>query len=197
MNDRAAGYIGMAATVLFAACLLIFAEISPGYSHATKAVSELGAIGAPYQFAWNVLGFLLPGILMIFHGWGVGAAASDRVAGFFLALAGLSFAATSIPADMANYSSTNTVGHIAASSGAFGFWLIGALKLAYQRGSERHLLSRVAVLSLWLAVAATIVRFSGLVYPGTGQRVAFAAFFAWIFASAVVLIVDRTPSRST
>jgi len=72
MTIREFGIFGLAATILFVFSLVVFAELSPGYTHATKAVSELGAIGAPHQLAWNIFGFLLPGLMMAAHGWGIG-----------------------------------------------------------------------------------------------------------------------------
>ncbi len=186
MSNRAAGMMGLAATSLFAAALFYFASLIPGYTHATTAISEFGAIGAPYRHAWNLLGFLLPGIFMSFHGWGVGAARADPIAGFLFAMAGLSFAATAIPADMSNYLAPTTTAHIAASLGVFAFWLLASLKLAF----GRDLLARITVWSLWLALAAGAIRFSGFVYPGTGQRLAFAAFFIWVAATSIALIVS-------
>jgi len=57
---------GPAAAALFFLSLISFAAMrSDGYSHATKAVSELGAIGAPFAMAFNIVGFILPGILII------------------------------------------------------------------------------------------------------------------------------------
>jgi hypothetical protein len=121
MTDRAAGFFGLAATACFTISLLVFADIYPGYSHATKAISELGAIGAPHQVGWNLLGFMLPGLLLAFHGWGVGQAGHDRIAAVLFSLAGLSFAATSIPVDMSSYHLPTSQAHITASLGVFVF----------------------------------------------------------------------------
>lgn len=189
MTDRAAGFFGLAATACFTISLLVFADIYPGYSHATKAISELGAIGAPHQVGWNLLGFMLPGLLLAFHGWGVGQAGHDRIAAVLFSLAGLSFAATSIPVDMSSYHLPTSQAHITASLDVFVFWLMASLKLALRGGSTR--LSRVTTISLWLAAAAGVVRFSGLVFPGTGQRLAFAAFFVWVLATSLVLVFSK------
>ena len=102
MSPTAAGVYGLAGTVLFTIALITFAESYPGYSHATKAVSELGAIGAPHGMAWNIIGFILPGLLLAFHGWGLGRVTQSPLVSVLLAISGLAFASTSIPADMSD-----------------------------------------------------------------------------------------------
>lgn len=196
MSSKAAGIYGVVATAWFTIALLVFAEIYPGYSHATKAVSELGAIGAPHQHAWNVLGFLLPGLLLAFHGWGLGISAGDRMAGTAYFLSGLSFAATCVPADMSDYGATTSQIHIAASLAVFAFWLAGSLRLTLSRTATSKALLRATTACLWLAAAAAAVRFSGLLFPGSGQRLAFAAHFAWVLSTALVLLLQRGEPES-
>lgn len=191
MSSKAAGLYGILATVWFTTALLVFADLYPGYTHATKAISELGAIGAPLQHAWNVIGFLVPGILLAFHGWGLGAVASDRIAGAGFCLSGLSFAATCIPANMDDFSAPTSQAHIAASLAVFVFWLAGALRLTMGGAATSKALMRATTACLWLAVAAALVRFSGLVFPGTGQRIAFAGHFTWVLSTALILLVHR------
>lgn len=194
MSPKAAGVYGVVATAWFTIALLVFAEIHPGYSHATKAVSELGAIGAPHQHAWNLLGFLMPGMLIAFHGWGLGVNAGDRIAGAAFFLSGLSFAATCVPADMSNYNAPTSQAHIVASLAVFAFWLAGSLRLTLSGAASSKALVRATTMCLWLAAAAAAVRFSGQIYPGSGQRLAFAAHFAWILSTALILLVQR-PAR--
>jgi hypothetical membrane protein len=196
MSSKAAGFYGILATLWFATALLVFADIYPGYAHATKAISELGAIGAPHQHAWNVIGFLVPGILLAFHGWGLGVVAGDRIAGAGFCLSGLSFAATCIPANMDDFSAPASQAHIAASLAVFVFWLAGALRLTMGGPAASKALMRATTACLWLAAAAALVRFSGLVFPGTGQRIAFAGHFAWVLSTALILLVHREQDQN-
>jgi len=191
MSSKAAGAYGILATLWFAIALVVFADLHPGYTHATKAISELGAIGAPHQHAWNVFGFLVPGILLAFHGWGMGMTSGDRIAGVAFCLSGLSFAATCIPANMDDFSAPTSQAHIAASLAVFVFWLAGALRLTMGGAATSKALIRATTACLWLAAAAALVRFSGLVFPGTGQRIAFAGHFAWVLSTALILLVHR------
>lgn len=54
---------GLAAPLLFAGSLALFGALTPGYSHLHRAVSELGAVGAPWGPWFGVFGFLVPGLL--------------------------------------------------------------------------------------------------------------------------------------
>ena len=71
-STRMTGWIGLAATGLFAAALGLFAALDPAYSHLTNAVSELGVVGAPSQLAWNLIGFIAVGVLLAAFGRGLG-----------------------------------------------------------------------------------------------------------------------------
>src|SRR5215510_4862771 len=55
---------GGIATLVFWTALFVFAAMYPGYSHLHRAVSGLGAFGAPHAVAWNIIGFILPGLLL-------------------------------------------------------------------------------------------------------------------------------------
>src|SRR3989304_1137074 len=60
-----------AESIRFLVALLAFAAARTDYSHLTKAVSELGAIGAPHALAWNILGFGAVGVLVVIFAWGL------------------------------------------------------------------------------------------------------------------------------
>jgi len=50
---------------VFIGGLLIFGSLTPGFSHSTRAVSRLGAIGTPWGLGFTVVGLLLPGLLSV------------------------------------------------------------------------------------------------------------------------------------
>ena len=91
--------------MVFWAALFSFASAYPGYSHSHKAISELGALGAPHALWWNLLGFIVPGVLLSICGAGV-ATAIERPSGktavyWLLVLSGVGFAGAGvIPAEM-------------------------------------------------------------------------------------------------
>ena len=62
---------GIAASILFVTALILIAAVTPGYSHLTNAVSELGMSNAPYALLWNLLGFGVVGVLIVLFAWGL------------------------------------------------------------------------------------------------------------------------------
>jgi hypothetical membrane protein len=189
MSRITTGWLGLAATLLFAAALLFFPAAHPGYEHGTKAVSELGATGAPNALAWNLIGFLLPGLLLALFGLGVGSAVQDRRTGVYLALSGIAFAATAVPADMENLQSPFSLAHTAASLMVFLLWLPASMRLIRQPAPE---LRRVTTFFLGFALAAAAIRFTPLLLPGWGQRLSFLAYFGWVGAVSSLMLLTRT-----
>jgi hypothetical protein len=186
MSAKFTAVLGLAATSVFAAALAFFAAVYPGYEHGTKAVSELGATGAPDAIAWNSLGFFLTGVLLALFGRGLGTVTDDQRSGLYLALSGLAFATTAAPADMNNLQSPLSLVHIAASLMVFLFWLLGALRLLKHPVSD---LRRATMIFLLFALAAGALRFTPLMLPGWGQRLSFLAYFGWVTTVSLLLLV--------
>lgn len=61
--SRALSFAGPAATLLFVAALLGFGLALPGYSQIAHPVAVLGAKGVPHALGFNLLGFVLAGVL--------------------------------------------------------------------------------------------------------------------------------------
>lgn len=195
---------GPAAGVLFAGSLIGFAAArSDGYSHATKAVSELGAIGAPAALAFNLLAFIIPGALLALFSLRL-AAQSDRKIGprllfassLFLILSGLA------PARLDDYQAWTTVLHIIGAMGAGLFWIVALFWTG-------PLLSRRFALPTWgratpwfgLFMFANIAwqvlfQATGVVSPGWGQRIGFFGYFLWFAATGLLLWRSRSSITS-
>jgi hypothetical protein len=165
-----------------ATILLMAALRTDGYSHLTKAVSELGSVEAPRRGWFNALGYLLPGL-----GIAAGALALGRHlpgrrwpfgllagSGVLLALAGV------FPVDMAHRSSPGSVLHAVGSLGSGACWLACALTLA--PALRPH--PRWADLARWLPWLPLLV--FGLMLlvpagmPGLTQRLSFAGYFLFV-----------------
>ena len=217
MTERTAGAAGLAAVVIFWAALAVFAASYPGYSHFTKAISELGAFGAPHALAWNLIGFILPGALLAVSGAGLATAVDGggrRTSLYWLLLlSGLGFAGTGvIPAEMRDGSplmeSPFTLGHLLMSFLSGIPWVISAFLLVSRvrrNPAWRRLTTGVAVLA-----GLAVVGFVGNLLapalpalaqrPGLAQRLSFGIYFAWFFVMAVRLLGaarEGRPSRAT
>ena len=60
---RALPYAGIAAVAMFALALVVFGQFLQGYSQVFHPVAVLGAQGVPRALAFNVVAFVVPGLL--------------------------------------------------------------------------------------------------------------------------------------
>lgn len=188
----------IAAPLLFGASVIGFAALRrDGYSHATKAVSELGVLGAPHGALFNAFGFVLTGLLItlaasLFAVSRRRAGASVKGMGS-LALAGLAFAAAgAFPFDMANPSAPTSQAHFAAAMLAGLFWAAAAFRARATLAAAG--MPGLARLGAWLTLALAInvgwqIAFqAGLpVMPGWGQRIGFAGMMVWVLWFGIAL----------
>lgn len=200
---RSLALAGPAASLMFATSLIWFAALrSDGYSHATKAVSELGAVGAPLASGFNLLGFVVPGALVICLAVAILELAPPRTCRtgvVLLSISGLSLASAGVfPVDMSARASLTSTLHLAAASASGLFWMLALFWLgpALRRQFGLHTLGR---LTPWfgLFLVANIAwqvlwQSTGWVLPGWGQRIGFAGYFLWTFWIGVSLRARQT-----
>lgn len=193
---------GPVAAMLFAGSLIGFASVrSDGYTHATKAVSELGAVGAPNAPAFNLLAFVVPGVLVIVLAGVIRRAAGPRGARTGPALLAASGAALVVagvfPVDMAHRGSPGSIAHFAGAMLVGVFWAAGLFWLGplLRREVGLRVLGRLSpwfVLFLLANVAWQAAwQSGGLVLPGWGQRIAFAGYFLWVALTGLTLASGR------
>lgn len=181
-RQRVTAVCGMIAPVWFLFALLAFGALRPEYSHATKAVSELGAWGAPNALAWNVLGFGVVGALVMVFAWGLWNATSSWPAALFVGLSGLGFAAAgAFPADLNDLEALSTKLHILASLASFGAFACGVFVVGWvfwQRPSWR----RWAYVSLAVGVLGivSVLLQATEMPPGLVQRITFLSYLLWV-----------------
>ena len=193
-SQRKIGFIALITPLWFLAIYIIMSSQRPEYRHLVNAISELGTLDAPNLWAWNILGYILPGLAIALIGVGLkrelvpmhrGAilpAIALVASGLFMALSG------AFPANLDDRSSTTTLLHLVGSFGCFlaflvaGFWL--------PKYFRKNIQWRwVAWPSLLLVVAsiATIFLRSGAT-PGLGQRLTFLCLFLWIVLVGFALL---------
>lgn len=177
---------GVLANIVFWLALFAFGSLRPGYDHVTKAISELGAIGAPNMLAWNLVGFVLTGILLTLAGDEIGRAAGRPIARLLLVLSGLAFAATGVPADMSSYQAPTTIAHLSASLVSLATWLAALLWLAVRGRSGWPAVRWLALIGFVVFAAAFILHAAPGVSAGLAQRAAFAAYLGWYLAMSLM-----------
>ena len=212
MTARVAGVAGIAAVVVFWTALFGFAAAYPGYSHSHKAISELGAFGAPHALAWNLIGFITPGLLLAICGAGLGRAidVSGRATAVYwlLVMSGVGFAGTGvIPAEMRQGSpfmqSPFTVGHVVMTLLSGLPWTIAAFLVVW-RVKQNPVWQHARKVSIILAVACVAGFAVNIVAPalpvlahrpGLAQRISFGIYFVWFLIMSAYLLSVFPRSR--
>ena len=180
--------IAVAAAVLFVLALLLANAGVPEYSHLVHPVALRGTAGLPWAFAFNLLAFVLPGVLLAIAGVSLRNGLIDRGwparIGIVLAqLSALAFAAQGLlPLDPTDADSHASRLHVMTWMLWWIAFVPGALLLAVgARRGAGFALGSVAIGALVpiIAVLAPI----GL-WVGVAQRLAFALWFAWWLLAA-------------
>jgi hypothetical membrane protein len=186
----------LAATVFWTA-LVAFGIVRADYSQLTKAVSELGAVGAPHALGWNVVGFIVPGLLLAACGAGIGTVVDGPrgAVSWLLMGSGAAFAGTGVfPAVMQQGSPVMqaplTVGHVVMLLLSSVLWLmaIGVLLRKIRREPRLRRLQTAFVIVSLVAVsglAANVLHnaIQPLAHrPGLAQRLGFAGYFLWFLS---------------
>jgi len=194
LDQRRIGQIAVTTPLWFLAVYLALSAIYPEYSHKTKAISELGALGAPHKWVWNVFGYILPGLAVAILGIGLRReiSFSGRAGGvpfWALIASGILMSASGVfPGDFENRTSTTMILHAVGSFGSFlafliaGFWL----PVRFRRLQNWRWLVWPSLLLVVGSIVTGFLRTGSA--PGIGQRLGFACFFAWVGLVGFALI---------
>lgn len=185
---RAVRFSGIAAAVLFAAAVSGFGLALDGYVHMQYPVALLGANGFPRALAFNMLAFVLPGMLAGVTalelrrrlprdaGW------SLRIGAQLVFLSALAFIAMGLfPLDPQDLESDASRLH----GTAWMLWSVAFIPGAVLLGAgllSQPAWSRFAWASLIAAAGLLIAGFvlTDFMPAGAAQRIAFGLWFAWL-----------------
>lgn len=183
---------------------IIFLDLlRPQYSYLHKAVSELGALGAPYGPWMDVCGFGMTGLLLLAFAAGYRAVLKERAHGWILLLVtALLFVGTATPMTMTSganpnpdYSTVLTRIHLFFAVSAPAVWLLGQFFIICRRVPKplKWLSVGVVMAIGCLFLTAALGAFAGS--PGLVQRIVFGLFFSWYALTAASLLRIVTPNR--
>lgn len=182
-----AGTSGFLAFALLFFALIVFGFLNQEFSFFNDVISKLGAKGEPFALWWNIIGFVLVGLLLIGFGLSYGKILNDRLAGLLLSMFGLGFAFTSIPMDMEASDSVISKAHIVAICLALAFWLFGLARIGYNSSLEKAIRTR-ANIAATLLTSAMIGFAIGLWSMPITHRLVFGVVFGWTLITASSLL---------
>lgn len=183
---------GIGAAACFVLALTGFGAALDGYAHAAWPVALLGAAGVPRAAAFNLLGFIVPGLLAAWVAWqrragldaraGVGA----RLGWTLALLAALAFTAQGLlPLDP----SAPDAGRGRLHAVAWSLWGLAfaaaALALAGSALRGGNMASALGHLGAGILVFAPAWLAADALPVALAQRLAFVAWFAWLVAAAL------------
>ncbi len=202
MNSKTNGLIGITAVIVSILTIIIMAELrTDDYNHFHKAVSELGSIDAPNKWMFNILGYIIPGVLISI--FSLNLLKEFRLYSvkpypfYFLVLSGVFMSlAGFFPANMENRQSISTIVHSVGSIGGGVFWLFCALTLWWQLKKNKAW-KKIAISTFLIPFIMVFgMSFVSKNMPGILQRIGFGANYLFIFILAVKLIAVRNKNYS-
>jgi len=201
MNKKVLAWCGVLAPIVFIVSLVIFSLFTPDYSNFTNAVSELGTLGVPFAFAWNILGFLLVGVLTIAYAWGMYLDLRYSIGGIvvpiLVGISGIGFAGLGLfPAEAGFEPSTRTTLHFTMVSINFLPFVLVAFIFAIRLKANEYW-KTWTLFSAVMGVLAVASFFIPKNIPvGLSQRVGMGAYFLWVFVTSLALLRKPTDVKS-
>lgn len=202
MTNKQYAIFGFMAPALFWSTYLIMSNLRLEYSFLTKAVSELGSLDAPNKWTWNILGYVIPGLMISIYSYGLFQSVSDGhgsklpLVSFILSGLLMSFSGV-FPGDFDNKQSTTMALHTVGSFGSYFFFLVGSF--TYPRHMEKTHYWKPAIrptlIFTWMTILFGSWPFVFPATPAAGQRLVFFFYFLWIFYTALRLY-KRTDANS-
>ncbi|MET1161444.1 MAG: DUF998 domain-containing protein [Pseudoxanthomonas sp.] len=196
----AARHAGWIAAVFFAAAVGGFGAALDGYSQLGMPVALLGARGFPHALAFNLLAFVLPGMLagvvamILRRGLPASAGWSLRIGAQLVFLSALAFIAMGLlpldPGDLESEASQlhGTAWMLWTVAFVPGAVLLGAGLLAYPATAA------LARLSLLIAAGVLLAGFvfTDFMPAGLAQRIAFGLWLVWMAVAGLIGVGPAT-----
>jgi hypothetical membrane protein len=190
LREKNIGIFGLLSVLILISALLIFGLSNPDFSFWDSFISKLGAKGEPNAIWFNLIGFLVVGILLFIFGITYGNLLKDKLLSILLSLFGLGFAFTAIPIDMEFSRTPVSKAHIVAICLGLAFWLFGLSRLGYNQKLKRKIRNRANITAVILVLSILGYVFEIWSMPIT-HRLVFMIVFGWTAITSIELIYNK------
>ncbi len=196
MNRKIFAYCGALAAVLYSLFLTIFSLLTPKYSNFTNAVSELGIVGAPYARMWNILGFVLVGLLITAFAWALYLDLHRSMGGIvvpaLVAISGIGWIGAGLfPAEAGFAPSLRTTLHFTMVAINFLPFILVSFLFAI-RLKTNDTWRKWIPFSIAMGVLGIASFFIPSAIPaGISQRLGLGSYFTWLLGMSLALLIKK------
>lgn len=190
LTEKNIGIFGLLSVLTLITALLAFGLSNSEFSFWEDFISKLGAQGEPNAFWFNIIGFVVVGILLFIFGLSYGKLLNDKLLSILLSLFGLGFAFTAIPIDMEFSRTSVSKAHIVAICLGLAFWLFGLSRLGYNQKLKRRIRNRANLTAVILVLSMIGFVFGFWSMPIT-HRLVFMIVFGWTAITSIELIYNK------
>lgn len=186
-KEKVVGILGLLSVSILVFAILTFGYSNGEFSFVNDFISKLGAKGEPNALWFNLIGFVIVGILLFVFGLTYGKLLNDKLLSVLLSLFGLGFAFTAIPIDMQSSNIPASKAHIVAICLGLAFWLFGLSRLGYNQQLKKKIRTRANITAVIL-VMSMIGFVLGLWTMPITHRLVFGIVFGWTALTSIELI---------
>lgn len=184
---RRTAIFGLLSFICFFISIATFGLLNSEFNFINDVISKLGAHGQTNALWFNIIGFIIVGILLIGFGLSYGKVINDRLTGILLALFGLGFAFTSIPIDLGETDTPFSKAHVVAICLALAFWLFGLARLSGKASINKNTKLRANVAAILLVISMIGSAIALWSMPIT-HRLVFGIVFGWTMITSISLL---------
>lgn len=180
-------------SIVFIITFLTVSGLTPGYEHLKQPISDLGENGAPYAELMNVVGFVIPGILIAVLGYSLRTKFSGKtlkIISVLLIIAGMGWAGIGF---FPNFQDKTSAYHV-MSTYLFGTSVVVATILLSREKQAWPWLRKFSIMTglfLLTRIITGPLFLETEKYRGLVQKLYIAVFWLWIICINIFLIVKR------
>ncbi len=169
---------GLSSVSVFVCSFVLFGFLHPDFDIFGDFISKLGGKGQPYALWWNVLGFVVVGLLLAVFGWLFGLCRNDRLLGASLMVAGLGFSLAAIPTDLADTQSPLSKAHFVSICLSLAGFCFGLARLTGSRSPRHERIMANGVIAL--AIVPIVCVSGGVSAEPMAHRIILSVVFTWV-----------------